>query len=391
MGKRERRAYREAIRDRYQQASKADKQLILDEFCRVCQYHRKHAIRLLRKRPPTKPLKAKPGRKTRYNTPELLTVLSRIWLTSDQMCSKRLKAALPLWLPHYATYYHPIAEPIARKLLQISPATIDRLLKAHRVHYPRGLCGTKPGKLLRNQIPIRTHHWDITKPGFMEADTLAHCGTSLEGEFVWSLTLTDILTGWTASRAVWNKGAFGIIEQINDIEAHLPFRLRGFDCDNGGEFINHHLVRHFAARKNQVFLTRSRPNHRNDNPHVEQKNWDHVRHLFGYDRFDNPELVPLMNDLYRNEWALYQNHFCPTLKLLSKERVNSKYKKHYENQPATPYQRVLLSAYVSPDAKMMLKARQAILNPFALRAMIQSKLKAIFKLVTVTTNLRHRI
>ncbi len=131
-------------------------------------------------------------------------------------------------------------------LTGISPASIDRLLKPIRVQHPKGLSGTKPGTLLKNQIPIRTTHWDITLPGFMEADTVAHCGNSLAGDFVWSLTLTDILTGWTECRATWNKGSSGVLEQIKDIEQALPFQLRGFDCDNGSEFLNHHLLRYFC-------------------------------------------------------------------------------------------------------------------------------------------------
>jgi hypothetical protein len=142
------------------------------------------------------------------------------------MCGKRLKAALPIWVPHYKSFYGPLSKTVLEKLESISPATIDRHLRKARLSHPKGLCGTKPGKLLRNQIPIRTNHWDVTKPGFVEADTLAHCGNSLQGDFVWSLTLTDILTGWTASRATWNNGAGGVLEQVKDIEKALSFPLR---------------------------------------------------------------------------------------------------------------------------------------------------------------------
>ena len=172
-----------------------------------------------------------------------MTALKRIWFASDQMCSKKLKAAIPLWLSFYETVYKALTPEVQDKLLTVSAATIDRVLKPVRVaHGRKGLSGTKPGTLLKNQIPIRTHSWDISQPGFMEADTVAHCGNSLAGDFVWSLTMTDIDTTWTENRATWSKGAEGVLAQIRDIEARLPFLLKGFDCDNGSEFLNYHLL-----------------------------------------------------------------------------------------------------------------------------------------------------
>ena len=221
-----------------------------------------------------------------------------------------------------------LPEALRQDLLTISAATLDRRLKPLRVSHPKGLGGTKPGALLKTQIPIRTHHWDETLPGFVEADTVAHCGNSLAGDFVWSLTLTDIVTGWTECRATWNKGATGVLEQIQAIEALLPFPLRGFDCDNGSEFLNHHLVRYFGNHPGQPAFTRSRPYRKNDNAHVEQKNWTHARHLFGYDRLDQPELMALMNHVYSDLWCPLQNHFCPSLKLKSKHRDGAKYIHH---------------------------------------------------------------
>jgi hypothetical protein len=224
----------------------------------------------------------------------------------------------------------------------------------------------------------------------MEADTVAHCGTSLAGEFVWSLIMTDIHTAWTEGRAVWNKGSQGVIEQVKDIERHIPFVLRGFDCDNGSEFLNYHLERYFAVRKDPVKFTRSRPYKKNDNAHVEQKNWAQARHLLGYDRIENPDTLPLINDLYANEWSLYQNHFCPSLKLKSKIRIGSRYRKTYAS-PKTPYQRILESPDISSDVKQTLKLTHGSLNPFQLKKTIERKLNAIFKLVTVTSFVRHRI
>lgn len=397
MGGNSRREYLRAIRQRYGEASREEKGVILREFCAVCGYHRKHAIRLLNGRRSVS--RRKPGRKPVYHSTELLRALKRIWLATDQMCSKKLVAAIPLWLPFYEETYERLSDEVRTKLLSISAATIDRLLAPIRARTrPKGLGGTKPGSLLRNQIPIRTHNWDISQPGFMEADTVAHCGNSMAGDFVWSLTLTDIHTGWTECRATWNNGATGVIKQIKNIENGLPFELRGFDCDNGSEFLNHQLVRYFTDHKPRVRFTRSRPYKKNDNAHVEQlkilsaegKNWSHVRQLLGYDRLDNPELVDLIDNLYAKEWSLYQNHFCPTLKLLEKKRINSKYKKKYE-VPKTPYQRLMESTHLSEEQKTQLNACNQNLNPFKLKRAIERKLKAIFKMVTVTPNVRQRI
>jgi hypothetical protein len=225
----------------------------------------------------------------------------------------------------------------------------------------------------------------------MEADTVAHCGMSLAGNFVWSLTLTDIYTCWTENRATWNKGAEGVIEQIKNIEKSLPFELLGFDCDNGSEFLNYHLLRYFTEnREKAIQFTRSRPYKKNDNAHVEQKNWTHVRHLFGYDRFENQAVVALMNDLYRNEWSLYQNHFVPTMKLIEKIRIGSKYRKKY-SLPETPYQRVIQSPDVKDEVKLALVKLHNTLDPFALKQKIEEKLRLINKYVTINGKPRVKI
>ena len=391
MGKTERQAYLEAIKKRYNRAKKKDKHLILNEFCAVCQYNRKYAIRVLnrKKHRQTKPLK--PGPKASYDSPELLKALKKIWFVSDQVCSKRLKALLPIWLPFYQQNFTSLSETIVNKLNTISPSTIDRLLKPTRIQQKgKGMNGTKPGTLLRNQIPIRTSVWDITEPGFLEADTVAHCGNSLAGDFVWSLTMTDYYSGWTECRATWNKGAVGVVDQIKDIEKKLPFKLKGFDCDNGSEFLNYHLLRYFQEHTGKIQFTRSRPYKKNDNAHVEQKNWTHVRQLFGYDRFDNSALVDLMNKLYAKEWSALGNYFCPTFKLIEKVKINSRYKRKYDT-PQTPYQRLLDSNSINDKTKEQLKARYQTLDPFKLKASIERKLKAIFKLVSVSSNVRLRL
>lgn len=386
----ERKSYLIAIKRRYLKAKKADKKTILDEFCNICNYNRKYAIRLLNKRN-NFPIKKRTGRKPCYNSTKFIIALKRIWFASDQMCSKRLKAVIPLWIPFYEEHHGELSDDIYQSLLGISAASIDRALKPIRVKYgKKGLSGTKPGTLLKNQIPIRTSTWDITEPGFMEADTVAHCGNSLAGDFVWSLTLTDIYSSWTECRATWSKGAVGVVAQIKSIESMLPFPLKGFDCDNGSEFLNYHLLRYFQEHPKAISFTRSRPYKKNDNAHVEQKNWTHVRQLFGYDRFDDKSLLNKMNNLYENEWSLYQNYFCPTMKLKEKVRINSRYQKKYF-LPETPYQRLLNSESITKEEKEKLRKQYNKLDPFQLKIKIERKLKAIFKLVSVTPDVRLRV
>ncbi|NIS68760.1 MAG: integrase, partial [Proteobacteria bacterium] len=248
-----------------------------------------------------------------YDHKALLKPLKRIWLASNLPCSKRLKALMPLWLPGYVELYGHLSAETLRALVRISPATMDRLLFSVRVQYrKRGRATTKPGTLLRKHIPINTNQWDESRPGFLEADTVAHCGQSLSGMFAYTIDCVDIATGWSEQRAVWGKGETGVLEQIHHIEQSLPFALLGFDCDNGSEFLNHHLLRHLTQRKRPIQFTRSRPYHKDDNAHVEQKNWTHVRQWLGYERLDDPRVVPLLNDLYTQEWRLFHNFFCPS-------------------------------------------------------------------------------
>ena len=232
MSQKDKLVYANAIRDRYQGSNKQEKKIILDEFCKVCNYNRKYAIRLLNKPVNKWQKRKKRGRKSKYDNKDFIKVLKIIWEATDYLCSKRLHAAIPIWLPYLDSDRINITDEIKKDLLTISPSTIDRVLKKSRIKSKKGLGGTKPGSLLKNQIPIRTDNWDVNKPGFMEADTVAHCGNNLQGDFIWSLTMTDIITGWTENRAVWNKGAVGVKEQVISIENAVPFDLLGFDCDN---------------------------------------------------------------------------------------------------------------------------------------------------------------
>jgi len=381
MSSRSKREYLEAIYLRYKRASRKDKAIILDEFCTTCGYHRKHAIRLLKKVTRfIKPKKKKRGRTPLYSKEVIVKPLKKIWLSANLPCSKRLKAVLPLWLPGYVQEYGGLPAKVTEALIAISPATIDRLLKPVRVKYKgRGRSTTKPGTLLRKQIPIKTNQWDESRPGFLEADTVAHCGTSMAGMFAFTIDCVDIATGWTEQRAVWGKGETDVLAQIRDIEVFLPFPLLGFDSDNGREFLNYHLLRHFTERQQRVQFTRSRAYHKDDNAHVEQKNWTHVRQWLGYHRFDIPEIVPLLNKLYKTEWRLFHNFFCPSVKLIAKQRIASKTIKRYDN-PKTPYQRVMDSPDIDPSIKKKLTKLFKTLNPFHLRKAMEDKLKKIFLL-----------
>jgi hypothetical protein len=382
MSPRSKREYLEAIVRRYKEASRKIKTAILNEFCSACGYHRKHALRLLRgfKRFTQKPLR-KRGRKPAYNPELVLMPLKRIWQAANLPCSKRLKASIPIWLRGYIETYGPISQETAVALLRISPSTIDRILKPVRARYTKhGRATTKPGTLLKKHIPVKTNQWDESRPGFLEADTVAHCGSSTEGMYVNTIDCVDIATGWTEQRAVWGKNYQDVIDQIKDVEQSLPFPILGFDVDNGGEFLNYHLLRHLTENRTRpIQFTRSRAYQKDDNAHVEQKNWTHVRQWLGYDRLDRSEIVPLMNDLYTSEWRLFLNFFCPSVKLLEKKRVASKTVKRYD-KPKTPCQRILESPDISKETKQALKELQKTLNPFVLRKAMEAKLKKIFKL-----------
>lgn len=368
--------YLAALKPRYRKATRVEKQAILNEFCTVCGYNRKYAIRLLNspRRTPNPKNLSKRGRKKLYDDPLILEVLKRLWVTANLPCSKRLKIIIPLWLPFYP---FPLPEEVREKLLIISPATIDRLMVPSRSKYcKQGLTTTKPGSILKKQIPIKTSQWEEDQPGFLEVDAVAHCGSSVAGMFVYTINCVDIATGWTEQRAVWGKGEQGVLEVIKHIERHLPFPLKGFDCDNGSEFINWHLYRHFTNRPMPVNYTRARAYQKNDNAHVEEKNWTHIRQYLGYQRFEKPELVDMLNSLYTSEWNPYFNFFIPSVKLIEKRRVGSRIiKKH--DKPKTPLQRMFKSEHVSEKTKTELQKKLKTLNPFKLQKQMKRKITAI--------------
>jgi len=316
------------------------------------------------------------GRPALYGQ-EVVAALKGIWRLAEQACSKRLKALIPLWLPHYERHFGALAQEVRRGLLAMSPATMDRHLRHVRVR--RGLSATRSVRHVQGQIPIRTRFDKVEGPGYIEADTVAHCGGSLAGAFVWSVTFTDIWSGWTENCAVWNRNARQIVGRLGEIEAQLPFGLVGFDSDNGAEFINGHLLRYLRQRPVEVEFTRSRPYRKNDNAHVEQKQWTHVRQLLGYDRLDNRRLVALINDLYRNEWRLVQNFFLPNMRLISKVRDGSCLRRRHD-APRTPCQRLLDHPQLDQETKESLQRQLQSLDPVALKQRMEEKLRAIFRL-----------
>ena len=371
--------YLQQIRLRYKFANtKKHKSYLIDELCEVCAYNRKYAITLLNATN-THKNKIRRGRKPIYNHPHILAVLMEIWKKAELPCATRLKEIIPLWLPYFDKFV--ISDDVKQKLLKISASTIDRLLAKHRPKFTkRGLATTKPGSIIRKQIPIKTNQWDESIPGFIEADTVAHCGTSTEGSYVFSINCVDIATGWTEQRATWGKGQKGTLSAIKDIENNLPFPIKGFDCDNGSEFLNWHLVRYLTDRKKPVTFTRARAYHKNDNAHIENKNWTHIRQMLGYQRFDSPRLTDLINELYTSEWNDYFNFFIPSVKLISKTRIGSKIKKIHD-KPKTPFQRLMESQHIDNQTKEQLQQHLRNLNPFHLHRKMASKIRLILKIV----------
>jgi hypothetical protein len=371
------REYIEKARQDYQRATKRQKGYILDHFCAVTKLTRKHAIRALSKGY-TAP-REKAGRPLIYDQATLLPHVKRLWFAMDQIGAKKLAAALPHWLPHYRE--PDVTAEIVSALSKISASTLERYLRVIRFQTrPFGRSTTRSGHFAKNRIPIRIHDWNRKEPGHFEADTVAHCGDNINGEYAHSITATDIATTWTENRATFTKASGGVLEQLKDIEARLPFAIQSFDFDNGSEFLNYPVLEFLEKREKPIAVTRSRPYRKNDQCYVEQKNYTHVRELFGYDRVPRRDLVLLMNEIYRDYWSPFQNFFIPTMKLTRKTRIGAKIKKEYE-KPQTPYDRVMKSPFLSDEQKVKLKARYESLDPFVLKAEMEKKLKAYFVLL----------
>ncbi len=384
----ERRSVTAIVATRYQKVSKKEKNTILHEFTQLTGYNRCYAAFLLRShgkklRINQKILlvgdlkkRTKRNRQRTYDD-KVLLALKKIWFIMDCICGKRLAPILNELIAVLERFGEiEFEDEIRQKLLKISPATIDRILSEDKKRQVlKARSKTKPGTLLKHKIPIKTFsQWDDQRPGFVEADLVGHEGGESCGDYIQTLDMTDICTGWTETQAVKNKAQVWVFEAIEQIRERLPFPLLGIDSDNGGEFINSHLYRY--CQKEKITFTRARAYRKNDNCYVEQKNYSVVRRAVGYHRYDTEKEQKLLNELYCH-LRFYTNYFQPVMKLLEKIRVGSKVKKKYD-LPKTPYQRVLESPGVDKEKKKELRREYAKLNPAELKRQItriQNKLK----------------
>jgi len=377
MSQRSKRELLEEIRPRYLKAKRSKKQAMLDEFVAATGYHRKYAIRLLKHGRPRRRNK-KHGLAKVYQG-EVVVALEQIWEVCGQICSKRLHPFLSEMVKVLERCGElQLPEQTKALLLRMSRSTIDRCLGPARYKHPaHGLSTTKPGSLLKKAIPVRTFTpWDEDHPGFLEIDLVAHCGETTEGQYLNTLTCVDLSTGWIECLAVRQRTQQAVFEAVQAMRTHLPFLLLGIDSDNGGEFINDLLYRYCLSEK--ITFTRSRPYQKNDQAHVEQKNWSVVRRLIGYDRFETEEEYLLLQSIYA-DLRLYANFFQPVLKLISKEHVDKKLTKRYDTA-ATPYQRVLAAKEIPFETKARLTNVYVQLNPVHLRTTIDAKVAKLWKI-----------
>ena len=380
MGGRSKWEYFREIFRRYRGASRQEKGRILEEFCRVCGYNRKYAIRKLSGPPPgSKPRVRRRGVRGPHYGSRVVSILRGVWEAAGYPWSVRLKVMVPLWMPWIRRHFR-VSPEMERQLLSISARQMDRRLGKSKRHLKRRFYGrTKPGTLLKHHIPIRTDNWDVTVPGFGEVDLVSHSGSSGDGRFAYSLNFTDIHTAWVETEAILGKGSQTVREALEEIRERLPFPLRGIDSDNGSEFINDCLWTYCKDLKIQ--FTRGRPYKKDDNAHIEQKNWTHVRKLLGYVRYDTPAAVAAIHALYRQELRLLQNLFLPSVKLRRKTRVGARVRRHYD-APQTPLDRVRACPEADPSRVAELVALRTRLDPFTLAQTIDRKLEQIFALST---------
>jgi len=351
-----------ALRGRYRSGGRRTKSEVLDEFVRVTGYHRKTGIRLLAGK--GRPSGGRRGRRQQYGA-EARAALKEIWEALLRPCSRRLQ-------PHLGEMVEvmtrrgrmAMSAEVTQQLLQMSPSTIDRLLRPYRRQGRcHGFSTTRPGSLLKREIPIRTFSdWDEACPGFLEVDLVAHCGESTEGFYLTTLTAVDVHTGWVECQAVWGKQEHKVQGAIHEVRKRLPFACKGIDSDNGSEFINRELKRYCV--EHQITFTRSRPYKKNDSAHVEQKNWSVVRRIIGYDRYSTREALEQLQHVHSLA-RLYFNYFQPVMKLVSKTREGAKVRKVYD-RARTPYRRVLESTDLSNEVRRSLAQLYNNLDPVSL-------------------------
>jgi len=379
MGKLTRQDYFRVMGKKYAKASKKRKGGILDDACELTGLHRKVVARQLRrnvrKRQPTSETR---GRPTYYSIETKKAVL-KLWHAANDIAAERLHPFIPDLLDKLIVFGMAVRPETDAQLRKISLASVKRIVISEKRRSTIRIGGTtKPGSILKRQITIRYGRWDETSPGWCETDTVAHCGETLVGTFIYSLNVVDICSGWSEQIAILGKGERVTVAGFDCLRKRLPFPLLGIDSDNGSEFINWHMQRYAKAHK--LTFTRSRPYKKNDNAHIEQKNWTAVRQLFGYQRMDTLKQLDLMNDLYQNEWRLYLNFFQPTMKVREtvKDQATGKKTKRYY-QAKTPYQRLMAHPNVSVKQKALLQSTYDSLNPLQLKATIQRKLTKLEK------------
>jgi hypothetical protein len=366
-----------ALRPRYRQAKRAEKQRILDELVATTGYHRKYAIQVLNN-PVKRKKRKRRASQSKYSGP-VRSALEQVWRVANCICGKRLVGVLAEYIDALERHGELRLDDETRaQLVQISPATVDRLLKRARVRTkPRALSTTKPGTLLKHTIPIRTFaQWDDAQPGFMEIDLVAHGGVSPHGEYLHSLNMVDVCTRWVELVALINRSQATVSAAIVTAQARLPYPLLGLDSDNGAEFINANLKR--FCEQQHITFTRCRPYKKNDQAHVEQKNWTAVRQMVGYDRYEGPVACAALAALYE-PLRLYLNFFQPVMVLIDKQRDGAKVKKRYD-RAKTPYQRTLEAPTVPPEVKAHLRQLYLTLNPAALLRQIEAAQNALWKL-----------
>jgi len=354
---------------------------MIDEVSDTLGWDRKHAIKALNGKVSLGQGAGKRGSKATYTEAEK-DVIVGIWKRSEQPCGKLLKPTLPLWLGSYEAHHGQLPAETQRKILQCSPRQLDRITAPHKLG-GGGRHGRRTGRAshrLKTTVTVRCGPWDVDRPGWLEADTVSHGGGSSSGEFLWSLTLTDIHTGWTELAGLWGNSGREVCVGLRRIQARMPFEMLGFDCDNGSEFLNTAVENHLLGQDRPPKWTRSRAYKKNDQAHVEQKNFTHVRQLLGYGRFDDLRLVQMVDDLYETAWLPLRNHFTPAMKLIEKKRAGSKVSKTYD-VPQTPCDRMLACEHVSEKTKQQLRATRSALDPLALSTLIETKLRAIHEII----------
>ena len=372
---RERYELAEELRSRYRGSGRVERGQLLDSFCLATGYGRKYAIKVLKGRRRL-PLRKRVPRAKRYGS-GFRSALKVCWEASDYLCTQRLQPFLPDLARILGRHGQLTCSPETIELLaSASVATVERNLhELRRVLVGRRMSQTKPGGLLRREIPVVVGRWrDLDTPGYLEVDLVSHSGEVAAGEWIWTLCATDLSTGWTERMAVMGKGQTRIVAALERIQRQMPFPLLGLHPDNGSEFINWHLL-HWC-RQTGILLSRSRPEHKNDNCHVEQKNWTLVRRLIGYQRLDTPDQLQWLDSLYSDLLRPYNNCFQPVMKLTGKESVGNQVRKHYD-RPTAPLQRVLNSGLADPDKIQELVALYTTASPLTLKRQIDRRLAAM--------------